>query len=192
MAGSESPSVADAAFDRLLTALDANREEAGKKFEALRRRLERFFDWRGAHAPEECADLTLDRLATKIAEGVVVESIDAYTFAIARLVFLEQSRRPEARAVSIADAPEDALASPVAEPSPWGDCLEQCLQALPADQQRLILRYYAHAKRDKIADHAAMARELGISVTALRNRAQRLRDKLSAAVAACVHRRDTT
>ena len=179
-------------FDRLLSVLDADRDEAGKKFEALRRRLERFFDWRGAIAPDECADHTLDRLAAKIGEGVQVESMEAYTFAIARLVFLEQARRPDARAVSLADAPEEALSAPPVVSTAWNDCLDRCLQALSAEQQRLILRYYAHAKRDKIVDRAALAAELGITVTALRNRAQRLRDRLAIAVSDCVRQRETT
>lgn len=179
-------------FDRLLAALDADRDEAGRKFEALRRRLERFFDWRGASAPDECADITLDRLAAKIGAGVHVESMEAYTFAIARLVFMEQARRPGARTVSLDDAPNDALSAQPAASTAWSDCLERCLQALPADQQRLILRYYAHARRDKIVDRAALAAELGIAVSALRNRAQRLRDKLATAVSDCVQQRETT
>ncbi|MCC6992516.1 MAG: hypothetical protein IT181_26165, partial [Acidobacteria bacterium] len=121
-------------FNRLLRELDADRDEAGKKFEALRRRLERFFDWRGAMAPDECADRTLDRLAAKIGAGVQVESMEAYTFAIARLVFLEQSRRPDARAISLVDAPEEALSAPPVISTEWSDCLERCLQELPAEQ----------------------------------------------------------
>lgn len=174
-------------FDRLLALLDRDRDEAGRQFEALRRRLVRFFDWRGAFAPDECADVTLDRLAAKLDAGVAVASINAYTFAIARLVLLEQSRRPDQRAVSLADAPEQALAAPPPTPTTWSDCLDRSLDALTGDERRLILRYYAHTKRDKIDDRAALAAELGITVSALRNRAQRLRDRLERRVADCVH-----
>lgn len=179
-------------FDRLLAVLDGDRDEAGLKFEALRRRLVRFFDWRGAFAPDECADATLDRLAAKLDAGVAVASINAYTFAIARLVLLEQSRRPDQRAVSLADAPDEALAAPLPAPTTWSDCLDRSLDTLTDDERRLILRYYAHTKRDKIDDRAALAAELGITVSALRNRAQRLRDRLERRVADCVQTHGTT
>lgn len=192
MPGSGTPTAVDTAFERLLARLDPDREAAGHRFEELRRRLVRFFDWRGAHAPDECADLTLDRLARKLDEGVTVESLPAYTFAIARLVHLEQARRPDVRAVSLADAPADALAAPAPESTAWPDCLDRALQALDEDQRRLILRYYAHEKGDKVRDHAAFAVELGITVSALRNRAQRVRDRLERAVADCVRAKETT
>lgn len=191
--GSSAAPDAGTAFDRLLSRLDADRETAGQKFEDLRRRLVRFFDWRGADAPDSCADVTLDRLAQKIDEGVTIASLHAYTFAVARLVHLEQARRPENRAVSLSDAPEDALVAPAPRSAtPWHDCLDHALQGLDGDQRRLILRYYAHDKGDKVRDHAALAAELGISVSALRNRAQRVRDRLERAVADCVRTKETT
>ncbi len=192
MSGSRSTFDDRAAFERLLTRLDADRETAGQRFEDLRRRLVRFFDWRGADVPDECADITLDRLAQKLDAGVPVESLHAYTFAIARLVHLEQGRRAETRAVRLSDAPEHVLVTPSTEATPWLDCLERALHDLPGDQRDLILRYYAHDKRDKIRDHAALAAELGITVSALRNRAQRVRDRLERTVANCVKARETT
>lgn len=190
--GSSAASDAGTAFDRLLSRLDHDRETAGQKFEDLRRRLVRFFDWRGADAPDACADITLDRLAQKIDDGVEIASLTAYTFAIARLVHLEQARRPDRRAMSLADAPEDALVAPSPRTTPWHDCLDHALHGLTDDQRRLILRYYAHDKGDKVRDHAALATELGITVSALRNRAQRVRDRLERAVADCVRAKETT
>lgn len=179
-------------FDGLLAALDPDREAAGRRFEDLRRRLVRFFDWRGALAPDECTDITLDRLATRIADGVEVHALHAYTFAIARLVFLEQARRPDAHAVSLSTVPDDVLAASPTRPNVWGECLDRGLDALGHEQRQLILRYYAHDRRDKIDDRAALARELGITVSALRNRAQRVRDRLEQMVIACVTGSETT
>ena len=41
------------AFAKLLDHLGGNEEQAGEKYENLRRTLIRFFEWRGTPAPEE-------------------------------------------------------------------------------------------------------------------------------------------
>src|SRR4030095_8986131 len=50
----------------LLARLDPDPDRAGAAYEALRRALVKFFDWRGARVPEEGADETLDRLARQL------------------------------------------------------------------------------------------------------------------------------
>jgi DNA-directed RNA polymerase specialized sigma24 family protein len=64
-------------------------------------------------------------------------------------------------------------------------CFERCLAELPADGRALILEYYAAEGRLKIDGRKRLAAALGLSDTALRNRAQRLRDRLER----CVRRR---
>jgi hypothetical protein len=54
------------AFKRFLACLDADTEQAGEKYEAIRQKLVKFFDWRGAHFPEECADETINRVVRKL------------------------------------------------------------------------------------------------------------------------------
>ena len=49
------------AFAKLLACLDPDSEKAGQKYETIRQRLMKFFDWRGAYFPEDCADDTLNR-----------------------------------------------------------------------------------------------------------------------------------
>ena len=49
--------------------------------------------------------------------------------------------------------------------------IERCLAALPESSRELIERYYT-------GERAALARELGISLNTLRNRALRIREKL--------------
>jgi DNA-directed RNA polymerase specialized sigma24 family protein len=49
--------------------------------------------------------------------------------------------------------------------------IENCLAALPPDRRNMIERYYG-------ADRNALARELGVSMNALRNRALRIREEL--------------
>jgi hypothetical protein len=49
------------AFDRFLGSLDIDRDRAGEKYENLRLKLLRFFEWRGALHPDLLADETLER-----------------------------------------------------------------------------------------------------------------------------------
>ena len=53
------------AFATFLACLDADKERAGEKYELLRLKLLKFFDWRGAHFPEECVDETFNRALEK-------------------------------------------------------------------------------------------------------------------------------
>jgi DNA-directed RNA polymerase specialized sigma24 family protein len=77
------------AFDLLLRKLDEDRDRAGERYEAARRKLVKFFELRGSDAPEEHADETLNRVARKLAEGERIENVNAYLLGVARLVLKE-------------------------------------------------------------------------------------------------------
>src|SRR5436309_3283493 len=91
----------DAAFHGLLGRLDTDREQAGEKYEELRSKLIRFFEWRGAPFPEEQTDETLDRLCKKIAAGVPVKNVSSYCQEIARLVCLEALKGADNKRTSL-------------------------------------------------------------------------------------------
>jgi hypothetical protein len=63
--------VTQSAFDRMLAELDPDRERAGEKYEQIRQKLMKFFQWRGcsSSAAEEHTDRTIDRVARKVEEG---------------------------------------------------------------------------------------------------------------------------
>src|SRR5688572_27060900 len=83
------------AFDRLLAALSANREEAGEKYILLRNNLVNFFEIRGVPRAEDSADEVLNRLARKLESGESLENPKTYALGIARMVALEARRIPE-------------------------------------------------------------------------------------------------
>ena len=169
----------------LLARLDPDPNRAGEKYEALRTALVRFFDWRGAPFPDDCADQAIDRLARRIADNEPIADVRSYGLGIARLVWLEQSRAPSARTTSLDEAvvTELAVHAEAAEELPLADCFEKCLAELPDDGRDLILRYYTHEHHGQIEARAALAQELKLSGNALRSRAQRVRDRLER----CVH-----
>lgn len=177
------------ALTRLLAGLDADRDRAGEAYEALRRTLVKFFDWRGATHPEECADETLDRLARRLDEGTDVEDPVRFARGIARLVLLERWRRPEARVLRADDAQLAMVPAPVPhEPAaePRAGCFERCLGELPEEGRQLILEYYTHSGRGRIETRKRLSESLGLTENALRSRAQRIRDRLERCTAGCV------
>ena len=173
------------AFSSLLTRLGPDAERAGSAYEHLRRALVSFFAWRGAATPEECADETLDRLATRLDAGAVVEDLPRFARGIARLVLLEHWRRPDARGVPLEDVGHQVTAEP-ADDDALPACLDRCLGELAPDSRALILEYYLAEGRNRIDTRKRMVRALGVSESALRNRAQRLRDQLERCITACV------
>ena len=64
-------------------------------------------------------------------------------------------------------------------------CFERCLAALPAETRTLVLDYYVDDRRAKIEHRRRLAVSLGLSESALRNRVQRVRNRLERCVDAC-------
>jgi RNA polymerase sigma factor (sigma-70 family) len=170
-----------------LACLDADADRAGEQYEALRLRLVKFFDWRGAHFPDECADETINRVIRKLDAGESLRDIETYCLGVARLVFLETLKRPDRQHVTLDDAPD--LAAPEAEDDDeQRRCFGHCLQELPPESRQLILLYYQDERRDKINNRQAMADRLGIPLNALRSRVQRIRDRLERCVEDCLNK----
>jgi DNA-directed RNA polymerase specialized sigma24 family protein len=178
------------AFANLLNRLGPDAERAGAAYEHLHRALVSYFSWRGATTPEECADETLDRLARRLDEGVVIEDLGRFARGIARLVLLEHWRRPDARRASLDEAAEGGVAPDEAADEAADEalleCLGGCLDELPSEGRDLILEYYAAEGRRRIDTRKRLARTLGLSESALRNRAQRLRDRLESCLTRCL------
>jgi DNA-directed RNA polymerase specialized sigma24 family protein len=181
-------------FDILLAQLDPDRERAGERYETIRGKLIRLFEWRGGAAPEELADETINRVARRMAEGVELHSADPYGYfcAVAHLVFKEVLRRAsrEHRALDTHGELLLPTALPVLPDEEPGDrrldCLRRCLAALHADQRELVLKY--HQGEANIRNRKTLSAELGIPMNALRIRVHRVRRRLEACLDDCLHR----
>jgi DNA-directed RNA polymerase specialized sigma24 family protein len=182
----EHRSITAAGLARLLARLDPDHERAAQEYERLRRALIRFFDWRGAWSPEECADEAIDRLARKL-EETNVEDVRNYAYGIARLVLLERQRGPvfapfdaESDERTHATAPSDQ------QDDTRRDCFDRCLSEVPDEGRALVLRYYEGDRQTTMSTRRTLAAALGLSDNALRSRVQRLRDRLERCVRECV------
>jgi DNA-directed RNA polymerase specialized sigma24 family protein len=173
------------ALERLLARLDADADRAAEAYEGLRLTLTRFFDWRGAHFPDECADEAINRLARRLDEGAEVDDPRGYALGIARLVLMERSRSPQLRQDELDEQTPAPVPVRTGEPEHLHDCLDSCLAALPPESRTLILEYYQDQRRLKIDRRVRLATELGLTAQALRSRAQRVRDRLERCVRGC-------
>ena len=180
----------------MLEVLDPDRDRAGEKYEAIRRKLLRFFEWRHAPDPEDLADDVIDRVGRRLAEGEHIQAADAsaYFLGVARNVLRESwARRPapepltEEDAARLAGDPQ-ADDEESARQEAWASCLERCLERLPVESQELVLLYHQDQQRARIDGRRELARRLGIGLNALRIRIFRLRAVLEACVRACVSR----
>lgn len=175
------------AFDRLLAGLDADREQAGKKYEYIRLKLVKYFEWRGMAFPDVEADETINRVARRIEEGQEIQNLNAYFYGVARLIFIESLKARE-REHGVLEG------EPVVEPPAMDDseaeerraCLDHCLRRLPEESRDLIIDYYQEEKVRKIEHRKGLASRLGIPLNALRIRAHRIRVGLEACVRECL------
>jgi len=179
-------------FDRLLSVLDPDREKAALRYEQMRRKLAKFFQWRGCSGAEELVDETFDRVARRVDEGVKVWVDDPYSYvrSVATRVAQEHFRSPARKAQPLDDAPEAIVAPPPAaeEDDPRLDCLTECLDALPDEQRRLLETYHEGQGLKRIQARRAIAEGLGIPINALRIRAFRVRSGLMACIDDCTRR----
>jgi DNA-directed RNA polymerase specialized sigma24 family protein len=179
-------------FERLLQVLGPDRETAGVRYETFRRKLVRFFEWRGVRTPEELADETLDRVIRRLAEGEEIRSDDpgAYFHGVARNVLREHWDREKRRKDEPLGDHEPADTTETRDDPAAAErrlfCLERCLGRLPPETRQIVLRYYTDEKRAKIDGRREMAEALGIGLNALRIRMFRLRAGLDTCVRGCV------
>ena len=185
--------ISQEAFDAMLDWLDADRERAGNKYEAIRLRLIKIYTCRGCQAAEELADETINRVIARIVEIADGYRGDPalYFYGVAQKVFLENSRKehgPQAH-VPLDYAAVSLSTQGVAlveDFEPEYRCLEQCLERLLPENRDLVVRYYQQERQAKIDHRKMLASELGIAVNALRLRAHRIRLTLQRCVMDCL------
>lgn len=174
-------------LEALLAALDPDPERAAEKYEFIRRKLIRLFEWRGCESPEELADKTLDRVAKRIHQGVPVQS-DGYFYGVAHLVYKEDWRRAarEQRALERREWPPRQHEDEEPEDDRRLACLRRCLDQFPDDEKKLLRRYYQG--ENNIRNRKDLCRERGISINALRIQVHRVRRKLERCIHDCLGR----
>ena len=170
-------------FNALLDWLDSDREQAGIKYEEIRRRLIKIYITRGCEEAEDLADETINRVVSKL-EDIKKEFTGdpaRYFYGVANKVLLEYQRRkpPPPQSFPLEDSSRVELEF---------RCLEHCISRLSEENRELLLLYYQAEGREKIEKRKFLADKLGIAPNALRIRAFRIRTALQHCVEKCVER----
>ena len=195
-----------ASFDCFLDWLDADREEAARKYEAIRRELIRFFDRHVGADAEDLADLTINVVIVK-APGLArtyVGEPRRYFFRVAHLKRLEYIRKQALWAQPRKDGgntgdgkdqdnflnnlPDPHSSSSAMEKEVVSACLHECLPKISPEEREILLLYYRDDKWASPKDRDELAARFGLSIGALRLQIHRLKGRLRDCILDCRRR----
>ena len=173
------------AFGKFLRWLSDDDEQAVRDYQVIRKKLVRYFIFKGCADPDTLFDKTVDIVAGKIdfCEGVVSQL--AYCHGVARNVCRESKRGDRTVAMTRDFAANEPDESGVTEEELR--CLEHCVSQLPPEQRELVARYHGRQGRERIEARRTLAQEKGGAV-AVRVKACRIRKDLRVCVTDCLAR----
>lgn len=179
-------------FNRLLSWLHHDREQAGLKYEEIHVALIRRFRQLGCSDPEELANLTMDRVAKTLPR--IIDTYkgepEPYFFKVAWYIYKEYLRRPIILSLAKLDFRDPETSSEnMPEKEMLDSCLRHCLDKLDKDKRDMILEYYRGDQQVKIQARRALAERLGIELPNLRLKAQRVRSTLKKCILDCMERK---
>jgi len=178
-----------AAFDGFLATLDRDREKAGEKYEYIRLKLLKYFQWCGSDVPDIDADETINRVTRRLYEGQHVYNLTGYIYGVAKLVRAESlKQRSRRRSLDEGSFIELSSIGVEVEVANYQECMERCLGCLSDEDRDVISEYYRYKKPEKIDCRKRLAARLGISLNTLRVKMHRQRMNLEACVARCLAR----
>lgn len=178
-------------FQEILAWLNPDRELAGAMYVQLHHDLTKIFMWRRCSDPEGMTDEVFDRVAKKVATVRPTYEGDPrlYFRAVANNLIKENLKKIGTH-VSLDDVDLSTRQTTENENEEEliarEECLQSCLQELSGDKRDLIRDYYAKQKQAKIDHRSELARELGISLPALRVKVFRIREALEKCIDRCL------
>jgi DNA-directed RNA polymerase specialized sigma24 family protein len=184
-------SVSREAFDQMLAWLDSDRERAGKRYEEIRCGLIKIFVCQGCSDPEGLADETIDRVIHKVPEIApnYAGNPALYFSGVARYILLEYKNRIAQLRLLPAAPPKQIGEDEDIERE--YECLDLCIERLTPANRELIMEYYREEKRAMIENRKRLAESMGVTLNALRVRADRVRNSLEKCVANCLKQKGT-
>ncbi len=184
-------------FGNLLRWFSPDDERAATLYLEIRREMVKKFIRKGCANSEDLADETLDRVARNVSkEPDKYLNPMAYCHGVARIVWLEDTRKPRAEELD----PERISAS-ITDPRDWAfkeceeDCMQECVSNLPEPERHLITQYFSFQGREKIVVRKRLAEDHG-GLGNLRTKACRIRtrlnDGLDDCIGECMNRKQST
>ncbi len=164
---------------KLLAAFSDNQAMAGEAYTKLRDSLIRFFQIKGDSDPDDSADETLDRVASKISQNVPIPDLTKFSFGIARFVFLERIKLDEKQRIAAKGFYADKISiKPEAETDAFSP-LRECFNHLADDEKQILQEYFADIPHPNLLEQRKkMQIKYDISLSGLRVKIFRLRERL--------------
>jgi DNA-directed RNA polymerase specialized sigma24 family protein len=178
-------------FNGLLARLSPDAEEAGEKYEQIRKGLIKYFYYRGALDPESLTDETINRVAAKLPEAPRDEKfvLANYFYSFAANIFLEDYRKRK-KIVAVDDDYLEMLKTKgeaLEENGFEGACMKKCLAGRAPEESELLLKYYGFEKGDRNVRRKMLAAQQGISIELLHTKVSRLRKALRDCLKKCLN-----
>lgn len=172
-------------FHALLQWLNSDSTVAATEYMSIQRGLIAIFAAKGLCDAEGLADEAINRVADRLHE--IGPDYDGkpmnYFRGVAKNIIFETNRRKEIATDSIPERPTKQIVV-----SDEYNCLVKCLAFLSSEERNLILDYHVYEGHDKVVNHLAMAEEIETSISNLRVKAFRIRERLEKCVLECVER----
>lgn len=165
---------------KLLAAFSDNRATAGVAYTKLRDSLVRFFRLKGDFDPDDAADETLDRVASKISQNIPIPDLTKFSFGIARFVFLERIKNNGKEQIAAQGFYGDKLLSmPEVEKNDDFSPLRECFNRLTDNEKQVLQDYFADLPHPNLLEHRKKIQmKYNISLSGLRVKIFRLRERL--------------
>lgn len=185
------------AFRKFLVSLAPDPDQAAERYEHIRRALIRFFISYQAPDPEACADETFEILQRQVVGDRPIRDIEPYSIGVARNVLMKDRERRRGLVELSVEPGRDhgpRVRSPLSaaveqtEEMAREKCMNACLRAIPAEEQKLVVQYYFGRKHDK-DKREKLARELGVTAKHLRVKVHRLKQTLKERVSECIKKK---
>lgn len=170
-------------FDAMLAWLGPQSEQqAGEKYEEIRRRIIQILARRGCREAEDLADEAITRVCKKVKVIAVNYRGDPalYFYGVANKLYLETLKKPSPMPPP-PDVPEDIELR--------HNCLDYCLQQQSAADRELILQYYEGDKKKKIENRKRLGDLLAVEMKILRVRVHRIKINLRKCVFECLRQK---
>ena len=188
------------AFQGLLAFLDPDPRQAGEKYEKIREKLTRFFEWRGCVPGDEFTDKTFDRVARKLQDGLESAPAEPYLYfhGVALNVARERWRAAEREPRLVGGGASIPVINPIEVPQISESeherrlgCLQDCIDRLTPMSRDLLTSYHLGGTGINIGRRKGLAERLNIPAAALRLRVYRVRRTLQTCVDRCLGSNET-
>lgn len=178
-------------LESLINLLDANSNgPPGAGYQLVRLKLIKYLEWQKCLEAEALTDVTIDRVAKKVAQGQQIDNLIGYFYGVARLVLKEWERLQLKQQRAVAELPRSTEETDDDSEAaiPRLECGRKCLKGLPETDRNLIVAYCQPDDRPKKERRQDLATKLGIKRENLRLKVFRIREKLDNCVADCLNK----